>query len=108
MVGYCDPSTKTRFFLAIVVSTLLFYCGLGHAQVFVPNELNIKLSRDIVKGGNADDFIIAKACDLLPDFGGFFIAGMHCNQKFFRREAVIFRDQFPCEGNGVILEIIAE
>jgi subtilisin family serine protease len=57
MVGHCDPSNKTRFFLAIFVSTLLFYCGLGHAQVFVPNELNIKLSRDIVKGGNADDFI---------------------------------------------------
>jgi len=67
MVSYCGPSTKTRFFLAIVLSIILFSCGLGHAQVFVPNELNIKISRDIVKGGNAGDFIASLAQGLTGD-----------------------------------------
>lgn len=64
MGRYVGISRKTGILSVIVVSILLFSFGIGRAQVFVPNELNIKISRDMVTEGKAGDCIASLAQDL--------------------------------------------
>lgn len=50
-------SLNTKVVFLIAISILLLFKGPSYSQIFVPNELNIKISEDIVKDGNVGDYI---------------------------------------------------
>jgi subtilisin family serine protease len=67
MSGYLFKSIKAKVFLIVSISIFLFIHGLAYAEVFVPNQLNIKISKDIVKQGNVEDYILFLSSELEKD-----------------------------------------
>ncbi len=69
MCGYLIKSTKINafFIVSISISILLFILGPAYAQEFMPNELNIKISKDIIKEGNVEDYISFLTSELEKD-----------------------------------------
>ena len=63
---------------------------------------------EIVVGRDADDAVVGKARDLLPDLRRLVIGVIDSDQQLVLRDAEIPGQQLPCEGDGVGLEVIAE
>ena len=58
--------------------------------------------------GDADDFALGQAGDLLPQLERLVVVGIDGDQQPVRRQAEFLGDQLPGELDGAFLEIIAE
>ncbi|MGA1840140.1 MAG: S8 family peptidase [bacterium] len=60
-------SINTKVALLIALLIILLINAPSYAQTFMPNELNIKISKNIVKEGNAGDYILSLSSELEKD-----------------------------------------
>jgi hypothetical protein len=63
---------------------------------------------EVVVGGDADDPVVGQARDLFPDRRRLVIGVVDGDQKLVLGQAEILGQQLPGEGDGLILEIVAE
>ena len=103
--------------LDIAVAVLVRRSGRATRDVVavVPEDLGagtagtrVAHGPEVVRAGDADDPVVGKAGDLLPDRGGLIVVDVDGDQQAFRVEAVSLSDQFPRLFDGVSLEIVAE
>ncbi len=63
---------------------------------------------EIVGAGDAQDFPVRQAGDLLPQIEGVVVVDINRDQQLLGRDRVILGDQLPGERDGALLEVVAE
>ena len=63
---------------------------------------------EIIRGGNADDFLLRQIGDLAPELCRLVIVGIDGDQQLVLRQLQIAGEKIPGERNRALLEIIAE
>ena len=63
---------------------------------------------EIVRGRNADDAVIRKACDLLPQAERLVVGVIDCDEQLVLGQAPLARQQGPGVGDRLFLEVIPE
>ena len=63
---------------------------------------------EIVGAGDAQNFLVRQAGNLLPQLEGVVVVDIHGDQQPLRRNREILGDQLPGERDGALLEVVAE
>ena len=63
---------------------------------------------EIVRGRDTNNSAIRNTCNLLPKVSRIFIRGMHRDQELVFVQTELFRDEIPCQFDGLILEVITK
>ena len=66
------------------------------------------MAPEIVAAGDAKDFLVRQAGDLLPEIEGLVVVDIDGGEKLLGRDAVFLGEQPPGQLDGAFLEIIAE
>ena len=63
---------------------------------------------EVVIGGDADDPVFRQARDLLPDRRSLIVGVIDGDEKLVLGQTEVLGQKLPCEGDGLVLEVVAE